>query len=70
MNRSKLNFRERLYLLEVFKGLWLTSRHFFANMKKHLARQLGFTRIEKARSRFNTLKNAARSPLATAVATG
>ena len=47
MNRSKLNFTERLYLLEVFKGLWLTSRHFFSNMNKHLARQLGFTRIEK-----------------------
>jgi NADH-quinone oxidoreductase subunit I len=47
MNRSKLNFGERLYLLEVFKGLWLTSGHFFSNMNKHLARQLGFTRIEK-----------------------
>ena len=47
MNRSKLNFAERLYLLEVFKGLWLTSRHFFSNMNRHLARQLGFTRIEK-----------------------
>ena len=47
MNRSKLNFAERLYLFEVFKGLWLTSRHFFSNMNKHLARQLGFTRIEK-----------------------
>ena len=47
MNRSKLNFGERLYLFEVFKGLWLTSQHFFSNMNKHLARQLGFTRIEK-----------------------
>ena len=47
MNRSKLNFAERLYLFEVFKGLWLTSQHFFSNMNKHLARQLGFTRIEK-----------------------
>ena len=47
MNRSTLNFTERLYLLEVFKGLWLTSRHFFSNMNKHLARQLGFTRIAK-----------------------
>ena len=47
MNRSKLNFAERLYLFEIFKGLWLTSQHFFSNMNKHLARQLGFTRIEK-----------------------
>jgi NADH-quinone oxidoreductase subunit I len=45
MDRSTLNFAERLYLLEVFKGLWLTSRHFFSNMSKHLARQLGFTPI-------------------------
>ena len=41
MNQSKLNFAERLYLFEVFKGLWLTSQHFFSNMNKHLARQLG-----------------------------
>ena len=47
MNRRDLNFTERLYLLEVFKGLWLTSRHFFSNFWKHLARQLGFTTIEK-----------------------
>lgn len=47
MNPRELTFTERLYLVEVFKGLWLTGRHFFSNMKKHLARQLGFTRIEK-----------------------
>ena len=47
MNRRNLNFAERLYLLEVFKGLWLTSRHFFSNLRKHLARQLGFTQIDK-----------------------
>jgi NADH-quinone oxidoreductase subunit I len=47
MNRRELTFKERLYLFEVLKGLWLTSRHFFGNMGKHLARQLGFNNIEK-----------------------
>jgi NADH-quinone oxidoreductase subunit I len=47
MNPRELTFKERLYLFEIFKGLWLTSRHFFVNMRKHLARQLGFNRIEK-----------------------
>jgi hypothetical protein len=69
MNQSKLNFAERLYLFEVFKGLWLTSRHFFSNMNKHLARQLGFTRIAKGAVRFNTPKSAVLSPRATAAAT-
>jgi NADH-quinone oxidoreductase subunit I len=47
MNSRELTFKERLYIVEVFKGLWLTSRHFFGNMKKHLARQLGLNRLEK-----------------------
>jgi NADH-quinone oxidoreductase subunit I len=47
MNPRELTFKERLYLFEVFKGLWLTAGHFFSNMKRHLARQLGFNRFEK-----------------------
>jgi len=47
MNSRELTFKERLYIIEVFKGLWLTSRHFFGNMKMHLARQLGLNRLEK-----------------------
>jgi NADH-quinone oxidoreductase subunit I len=47
MNPRELTFKERLYLFEIFKGLWLTAGHFFSNMKKHLAHQLGFSRIEK-----------------------
>jgi NADH-quinone oxidoreductase subunit I len=47
MNSRELTFKERLYIVEVFKGLWLTSCHFFGNMKRHLARQLGLNRLEK-----------------------
>ena len=45
--QRELTFKERLYLFEVFKGLWLTSQHFFRNMGKHLKRQLGFHNIDK-----------------------
>ena len=47
MNSRELTFKERLYIIEVFKGLWLTSRHFFGNLKKHLVRQLGLNRLER-----------------------
>jgi NADH-quinone oxidoreductase subunit I len=47
MNPRELTFKERLYIVEVFKGLWLTSRHFFGNLRKHLVRQLGLNRLEK-----------------------
>jgi NADH-quinone oxidoreductase subunit I len=47
MNSRELTFKERLYILEVFKGLWLTSRHFFGNLWRHLTRQLGINRLEK-----------------------
>jgi NADH-quinone oxidoreductase subunit I len=32
---------QRFYLLEVLSGLALTSRHFFANLGRHIARALG-----------------------------
>jgi NADH-quinone oxidoreductase subunit I len=47
MNSRELTFKERLYIIEVFKGLWLTSGHFFGNLKKHLARQLGLNRLQR-----------------------
>jgi NADH-quinone oxidoreductase subunit I len=47
MNPRDLTFKERLYVFEVFKGLGLTSRHFFTNLKNHLARQLGLKRQQK-----------------------
>ncbi len=47
MSSRELTFKDRLYIVEVFKGLWLTGRHFFSNLKKHLARQLGLSRLER-----------------------
>jgi NADH-quinone oxidoreductase subunit I len=41
MKTNELTFIERLYIVEVFKGLWLTSRHFFANLARHIKKQLG-----------------------------
>jgi NADH-quinone oxidoreductase subunit I len=41
MNIRNLTFTERLYIFEVFKGLWLTNRHFWVNLARHLRRQLG-----------------------------
>ena len=32
---SRLTLRQRFYLREVLIGLWLTARHFFANMWRH-----------------------------------
>ena len=32
---SRLSLRQRFYLREVLIGLWLTARHFFANMWRH-----------------------------------
>jgi NADH-quinone oxidoreductase subunit I len=36
-----MNLRQRFYVVEVFSGLALTGRHFFANMARHVARALG-----------------------------
>ncbi len=32
---------ERVYLIEIAKGLWLTGRHFFRNLGAHIASLLG-----------------------------
>ena len=41
VNRPKLNFLERIYVVEVFKGLLVTSRHFFRNMTFHTLHLVG-----------------------------
>jgi NADH-quinone oxidoreductase subunit I len=38
-----VRLRQRFYVGEVVSGLWLTARHFFGNMGRHLARALGST---------------------------
>jgi len=41
MKQRPLGFLEKLYVTEVARGLILTSRHFFANFPRHVARGLG-----------------------------
>lgn len=33
--RRELTFLERIYIVEVFRGLWLTAKHFFVNLWRH-----------------------------------
>src|SRR4030095_3182028 len=42
MRQQPLGFLERLYIIEVVRGLSLTARHFFANFWRHLVRAFGF----------------------------
>jgi len=42
MDQPALRPRERLYVVEVARGLALTARHFFSNFPRHVARGLGF----------------------------
>ncbi len=39
--KNRLNLLERLYLLEVIKGLWITGSHFFQNLFMHTAHLFG-----------------------------
>ena len=39
--RAPMNMEQKVYLLEVFRGLALTWRHFFVNMARHTARLFG-----------------------------
>jgi len=41
MKQRPLGFIERLYLIEIIKGLILTARHFAVNFPRHVARGLG-----------------------------
>lgn len=41
MKNDSLNFWERLYITEVLKGLILTSKHFFKNMRIHIFNLFG-----------------------------
>jgi NADH-quinone oxidoreductase subunit I len=42
MSQRPLSTTEKLYLVEVVKGLALTARHFFINIPRHVVRGLGF----------------------------
>jgi len=41
MRKNSLDFWERLYIPELFKGLVLTSEHFFRNMRLHILHLFG-----------------------------
>lgn len=41
MNQRPLTILERLYVLEVAKGLVLTAKHFFVNFPRHVVRGFG-----------------------------
>jgi NADH-quinone oxidoreductase subunit I len=41
MIQKPLGFLERIYLIEIIRGLALTARHFFVNFPRHVARGLG-----------------------------
>lgn len=44
----KLNFLEKTYLLEILKGLYITSKHFFINMSIHIFHLFGIMKNKKA----------------------
>ncbi|PIQ82961.1 MAG: NADH-quinone oxidoreductase subunit I [Candidatus Omnitrophica bacterium CG11_big_fil_rev_8_21_14_0_20_64_10] len=48
IERKELNLWERLYLPEILRGLWLTSRHFFVNMFFHTAHLFGLFKRHRA----------------------
>ena len=45
--KRELTFLEKIYLPEVTRGLWITSRHFFVNLFFHTARFFGFYRHKR-----------------------
>ena len=39
--KPQLNFRERIYIWEIIRGLWLTNRHFMVNLCRHILNLFG-----------------------------
>ena len=48
VKRKKLNVLERIYLPEVFRGMSITSWHFFRNLAFHVLRAMGFKQFRGA----------------------
>lgn len=48
VRKHKLNFLERIYLPEVFRGLFITSWHFFRNLLFHALHAIGFKNLRGA----------------------
>ncbi len=43
VQRPEMGLRERVYLIEIWLGLMVTSRHFFVNLWRHSLRALGLS---------------------------
>ena len=41
VRRPEMGLRERIYIVEVWLGLWITARHFFVNLWRHVLRLVG-----------------------------
>lgn len=41
--RPEMDFREQIFLVEIWRGLVITSRHFFVNLWRHSKRALGLS---------------------------
>ena len=43
----KLNFWEKIWLLEIIRGLWITNKHFMVNINRHILNAFGIKTKEK-----------------------
>lgn len=50
--RRTLNFWERIYVVEAWRGLWLTNRHFWVNLWRQTFRMLGFKSVPRGAATF------------------
>ena len=48
MRKRTLTFLEKIYLPEIGRGVWLTSKHFFLNLFLHAAHRVGLFRGRRA----------------------
>ncbi len=48
IKRPELNFWQKIYFPEVFRGVWITGRHFWKNLFFHIMHRLGFFKAVRA----------------------
>jgi len=48
IKRPKLSFWQKLYFPEIFRGIWITSRHFWRNLFFHTMHRLGLFKAIRA----------------------
>jgi NADH-quinone oxidoreductase subunit I len=52
VEEKKLNLIERIYVLEVARGVYITAGHFFRNMAIHILRSLGLAKDKRGAETF------------------